>query len=350
MSGLILKELSAVVSRESSWAKSPVNSVYFGGGTPSLHSAEQIASLLNGVWKLGDVQNCEVTLEANPGTLTLESLKALRAAGVNRLSLGAQSFSPRKLHLLYRDHDAEQTIETVRHARAAGFSNLSLDLIFGLPGETREEWQSDIEQLLALEPEHVSLYNLEYHEATPYGRWLEQGLIEAPQQDFEAELFLFTHETLETAGFEHYEVSNFARQGFRSVHNQVYWEGKPYLGLGPSAHSFDGHARRFANVADLHEYERRVVANESCIEREWQNNESERWEEWISVRLRRKEGISWNACHDEWGGVRARALWAKAARLPSHLRVLDEESFRLTPEGWFVENEVVIASVDAGPG
>ncbi|MBK8127788.1 MAG: radical SAM family heme chaperone HemW [bacterium] len=345
----ILSEVSAVCTRESSWVKGPITSVYFGGGTPSLHSAEQIGALLNGVSIMGDVQQCEVTLEANPGTLTLDSLRALRAAGINRLSLGAQSFSARKLHLLYRDHAASETLDTVRNARAAGFKNLSLDLIFGLPGETMAEWQSDMEQLLACEPDHVSLYNLEYHEATPYGRWLEQGLIEPPAQDFEAELFLLTHETLERAGFEHYEVSNFAREGYRSVHNQVYWEGKPYLGIGPSAHSFDGHARRFANVADLHDYEQRAAAGVSCVDREWKNNESERWEEWISVRLRRKEGISWSACHDEWGGAHARKLWEKAAGLPSHLRVLDEQCFRLTPEGWFVENEVLLASVDAGP-
>ncbi len=342
ITSLLLSELSATLVREKSFAVGPLTSVYFGGGTPSLHPPEQIERLLNAVSLLGDVHSCEVTLEANPGTLTPNGLSHLRHAGVNRLSLGAQSFSHRKLHLLYRDHTADETRETVKHARQAGFTNLSMDLIFGLPGETREEWLSDIEQLLACEPDHVSLYNLEYHEQTPYGKWLAEGKLDPLEQDFEAELYLMTHEKLEQAGFEHYEVSNFARPGFRSVHNQVYWEGKPYLGLGPSAHSFDGVARRFANVADLHEYERRVASGESCIEREWQNSEREQWEEWISVRLRRKEGILRDDCEDAWGLKKTRELWEAAERLPQHLREVGESVFRLTPEGWFVENEVLL--------
>ncbi len=342
ISGLILSELSATLGRERSFTEGPLTSVYFGGGTPSLHSPQEIERLLNGVSQIGDVHSCEVTLEANPGTLTLDGLQKLRSAGINRLSLGCQSFSARKLHLLYRDHTADETLETMKHARVAGFRNISMDLIFGLPGETEAEWLSDIEQLLACEPDHVSLYNLEYHEQTPYGRWLTQGVLEPLSEDFEAELYLLTDEKLERAGFEHYEVSNFARAGFRSVHNQVYWEGKPYIGFGPSAHSFDGDRRRFANVADLHEYERRVLANESCVDREWINSERERWEEWISVRLRRKEGILWGDCHAAWGGMKARELWAAATALPLHLRLIDERVFRLTPEGWFVENEVLL--------
>lgn len=343
ISEVILQELSASLPRETSWANGPLTSVYFGGGTPSLHSPEQLEALLNAVSKIGGVTSCEVTLEANPGTLSLNSLQELRRVGINRLSLGCQSFSERKLKLLYRDHTSGETRDTVKNARRAGFKNISMDLIFGLPGETRDEWLSDIEQLLACEPDHVSLYNLEYHENTPYGKWLLEGKLDPLSEDLEAELYLLTHETLERAGFEHYEVSNFAKPGFRSVHNQVYWEGKPYLGFGPSAHSFDGTARRFANVADLHEYERRVLAGESCIDREWQNSEREQWEEWISVRLRRKEGIEWQSCHDKWGGVHARKLWEAATLLPAHLRVIDEEVFRLTPEGWFVENEVLLA-------
>ncbi|MBK6765193.1 MAG: radical SAM family heme chaperone HemW [bacterium] len=339
--GLILSELSALRERESSASDEEITSVYFGGGTPSLHSAEQLASLLNGVSKLGSVQGKEVTLEANPGTLGLAGLKELREAGITRLSLGAQSFSERKLQLLYRDHAADETRETVRNARAAGFTNLSMDLIFGLPGETTAEWRNDLEQALACEPEHVSLYNLEYHEQTPYGRWLEQGVLEPLEQDFEAELYLFTHELLERHGYEHYEVSNFARPGFRSVHNQVYWEGKPYIGVGPSAHSFDGVARRYANVADVHEYERRILAGESPVDREWQNGEREQWEEWISVRLRRKEGVMWSDCHTAWGGIKARELWDAATGLPRHLREVTDGVFRLTVEGWFVENEVL---------
>lgn len=342
ISKLLLSELSATLVRERSFASGPLISVYFGGGTPSLHPPEQIERLLNAVSQVGDVHSVEVTLEANPGTLSFDALSQLRQAGINRLSLGCQSFSDRKLHLLYRDHTADETRETVKNARKAGFTNISMDLIFGLPGESEDEWRNDIDMLLACKPDHVSLYNLEYHEKTPYGRWLTQGVLEPLAEDFEAELYLLTHDTLEREGYEHYEVSNFARAGFRSVHNQVYWEGKPYLGIGPSAHSFDGVARRFANVADLHDYERRVTAGESPVEREWLNSEREQWEEWISVRLRRREGIDWADCHDTWGGMRARGLWAAATALPVHLREVNESVFRLSPEGWFVENEVLV--------
>ncbi len=339
--GTLANEIS-YASKVTKWATGPVSTVYFGGGTPSLHSAEEIGQLLTFVrshWSLEP--DAEVTLETNPGTVGERELAALRDAGVNRLSLGCQSFSERKLALLYRDHDIAESIACVQSARNAGFENLSLDLIFGLPGETLEEWQSDLAQALELAPDHVSLYNLEYHEATVYGRWRRHGTLVPLGEDFEADLYLHTHEVMEANGFEHYEVSNFAKPGFRSRHNSSYWLGNPYLGLGPSAHSFDGKSLRFENVADVELWRKRIESGESTVSREWRLNERDKLEEWISLGLRRAEGIRYDTAESALGEKNARALWQRARELPEDSRELSVHNFRLTPRGWFKENSVL---------
>ena len=321
----------------------PVSTVYFGGGTPSLHPPEEIAALLTHVQKTwGISEDAEITLEANPGTLTAEALGGWRAAGVNRLSIGAQSFSPRKLKLLYRDHSAAEIPDAVRLARAAGFANISLDLIFGLPEESLEEWKADLISAAALDPEHVSLYNLEFHEGTPFDRWRATGKLVPLSEDVEADLYLATHEFFTQRGYEHYEVSNFAKPGFRAVHNSAYWEEKPYLGLGPSAHSFDGRRQRFFNKPDLHAYFEDIEANQLPIGGSQILTEREHIEEWISLALRRSDGIRFEAAVLELGEARAQALWKRANTLPEAVRTLSDEHFALSAEGWFRENSVLL--------
>lgn len=340
--GILAREVEQSAERQRDWARGPADTVYFGGGTPSLHSPEQIAQILDALhahWEFAE--GAEITLEANPGTLTLESLRALRVCGINRLSLGLQSFSSRKLKILYRDHTADESREAVNLAREAGFSNLSLDLIFGLQGETREEWGGDLREALSLKPEHISLYNLEYHERTPFGKWYEGGLIEETDQDLDADLYLLAHDVLTSAGYEHYEVSNYAKPGFHSRHNSAYWNGTPYLGFGPGAHSFDGKDRRFANIADIHRYQQRVEFEQSVVDKEWLYDPQTRWEDWLSVRLRRKTGIDFQECETTWGRSRTEQLREAATFLPSNLRNLSESHLSLTVEGWFVENEIL---------
>lgn len=292
------------------------------------------------LWGIQD--SAEITLEANPGTLTAEMLAGWRQAGVNRLSLGAQSFSPRKLALLYRDHTADETEKAVKLARAAGFNNLSLDLIFGLPGETLDEWRTDLEQAFALAPEHVSLYNLEFHEGTPFDRWRASGKLVPLSEDVEADLYLATHVFFTQRGYEHYEVSNFARPGYRAAHNSAYWEQKPYLGLGPSAHSFDGKRLRFFNRPDLHAYFAEIEANRLPVGGQQMLTVQEHLEEWISLALRRSDGILWAAAIEHLGEPLARRLWARAEELPEALRVWSAEHFALSAEGWFRENSVLL--------
>ena len=338
----LTREIS-VAEMHHSWANGPAQTVYFGGGTPSLHPPHEIRALLAEVRRVwGTAPEAEITLEANPGGLSPEFLGGWREAGVDRLSLGAQSFSPRKLAQLFRDHGPEDTARSVEKARTAGYSNISLDLIFGLPEETLEEWEADLQAAFSLNADHVSLYNLEFHEGTPFHRWKEAGRLKPLSGDFEADLYLAAHEFFASRGFEHYEISNFARPGFRSRHNLAYWECKPYLGLGPSAHSFDGQALRFHKVADMSAYLSALDSGCLPIEKELHLSEKERAEEWIWLSLRRAEGIDFDAACVRLGDAQAQALWQRASELPSALCEITPRTFRLTPSGWFRENSVLL--------
>ncbi len=333
---------------DSRWAGNSLNTVYLGGGTPSLHSPEEIAHLILTIREAFPLEKAaEITIEANPGTLSPEVLKAWREAGINRLSLGAQSFSPRKLQILFRDHTVSEIYSAMEAARTVGFANISLDLIFGVPGETLEEWNRDLSEALALQPEHVSLYNLEYHEHTPFFRWRETGRTVPLSEDYETEMYILTHRRLCESGFEHYEVSNFARPGFRSRHNSAYWEGKPYLGFGPSAHSFDGQTRRWSNVADLNLYYNAISEGRLPIESELSLTPREQREEWLSLALRRSEGVAWDDAVHRLGEDQSRALWKRAQSLTESLREITPQRLSLTAEGWFRENGILLFLFEA---
>lgn len=228
--------------------------LFFGGGTPSLLQAGQISDLIDtvsGRFKLAP--RAEITLEANPGTVDQKKLQGYRAAGVNRLSLGVQSFQPEELQLLDRLHSAADAVRCFENARKAGFENINLDLIFAIPGQTLRTWQHSLRLAVALQPEHISAYNLTYEEGTPLTRQLQQGEVAACNEDLQKEQFLTAIEFLEAHGYSQYEISNFARPGFACQHNQKYWDASPYLGLGVSAHSFVDN-RRFWNVSNLGQY------------------------------------------------------------------------------------------------
>jgi len=235
-----------------------VPTVYFGGGTPSLLTPDQISSLLAAVRTHFTIeQDAEITLEANPGTVTLASLEGYRAAGVNRLSLGMQSLDDRQLALLGRIHSTADARTAFTAARSAGFSNIGIDLIHGLPEQTLTGWQGTLREAVAMNPDHISVYGLSVEEGTPFAKKAEQGVLQLPGEELAATMFELTGEYLCTAGYEHYEISNFARPGFRSRHNQVYWQRGSYLGFGAGAHSFlnsPGYGARWENPATLGEY------------------------------------------------------------------------------------------------
>lgn len=245
-----------------------INTIYFGGGTPSLLATHDIEKLLAGLHKYFTVDPAaEITLEANPDDLDFSTLSALKIAGINRLSIGIQSFHDQHLQFLHRAHNADQAKICVKDARRAGFENISIDLIYALTNETDEEWRDDIRQALLLKPEHISSYSLTIEPQTVFGKWAKAGKLRITDDDVAARHLEILVEQLEANGYAHYEVSNFAQTGFQSKHNSSYWKGAQYLGLGPSAHSYNKASRQF-NVANNHAYLRSIKNGEVPFEKE----------------------------------------------------------------------------------
>jgi oxygen-independent coproporphyrinogen-3 oxidase len=242
-----------------------VDTLYFGGGTPSRLGPAGVARLLETIRnRISLAPDAEVTLEVNPDDATVEAAIAWRLAGVNRVSLGTQSFDDRALTWMRRTHDAAGAVRAIDAVRTAGIDNVALDLIFALPTMLERSWDADLERALALDPTHVSLYGLTVEPATPLARWVEQGNVaEPPEERYEAE-FVRAHDVMTAAGFEHYEVSNFARPGRRSRHNWAYWSGAAYAGVGPAAHGFDGMQRRW-NVAPYEQWRRCLAKGDDPI-------------------------------------------------------------------------------------
>jgi oxygen-independent coproporphyrinogen-3 oxidase len=245
-----------------------VHTVYFGGGTPSLLSPQQLECILSTAADCFDLTPpLEITLEANPGTLTLPHLCQMRSLGVNRLSLGMQSALPDELRLLERQHSYLEVIEAVRWARRAGFERINLDLIYGLPHQTLDDWRHDLEWALRLHPEHLSLYALTLEHGTPLSKWVERGLVAAPEADLAADMYEWAEERLAQAGFESYEISNWARRDANGTllacrHNLQYWRNLPYLGFGAGAHGYACNIRT-ANVRSPRAYIRRCLTGEA---------------------------------------------------------------------------------------
>jgi oxygen-independent coproporphyrinogen III oxidase len=249
------QEYVDAVERECRWRgltpdAPPLKTVYLGGGTPSRLGGDGVVALFEALRRYVTWHHdAEVTLEANPEDVTADAVRRWRAAGVNRISLGTQSFDDRVLQWMHRVHDAAMAKRAVDVVRQEGISSLSLDLIFAAPESLDRNWALDVEMALQLEPDHLSVYGLTVEPQTPLGRWASRGEIaEAPEERFEAE-FLLAHDQLDRAGFEHYEVSNYARPGRRARHNSAYWHGVPYWGLGPAAHGFDGETRCWNRAA-----------------------------------------------------------------------------------------------------
>jgi len=228
--------------------------LFFGGGTPSLLTVEQVTRLLHACREAFTVdEDAEITLEANPGTLNRKQLAGLRTAGINRLSLGSQSFDAELLKTLGRIHTPEEITQALHHARAAGFTSINLDFMFGLPGQTMRHWQETLDQALALHPEHLSLYSLIIEEGTPFYTWAEEGRIIPGDEDLCADMYEYADERLQGEGYINYEISNWALPGHASRHNLTYWQNLAYLGMGAGAHSFFAD-KRFSNERDPQAY------------------------------------------------------------------------------------------------
>lgn len=301
-----------------------LDTVYLGGGTPSRLGPDGIENLLAIVREFFDVaQNAEITIEANPDDVTLDAATRWREAGINRVSLGIQSFDDSVLAWMHRTHDASQAECAVNTIRKAGIANVSVDLIFALPEQLNRSWRNDLERALALEPDHISLYGLTIEHATPIARWQDRGTITAATEDAYAEEFLLADSMAGAAGFVHYEVSNFALPGRESRHNSAYWSGAEYLGIGPSAHSFDGETRSW-NVAPYAEWVERLTSGIAVTEGAEQLNVANVQAERVYLGLRTTSGLT--ASDEDLKRARqwTEAGWAK----------IEDSTVRLTAEGW----------------
>ena len=315
-----------------------VDTVYFGGGTPSYLGAERLCRLMEAVLAHYRVDaGAEITLEANPDSARgIPALRRLRAAGFNRISLGMQSADDAELRAIGRVHTHRETVEAVECARAVGFENLSLDLIYGLPEQTAARWRANLTAALALAPEHLSCYGLKVEEGTPlYARREEAAL---PDDDAQAEAYLYAASTLEAAGYAQYEISNFARPGWESRHNLKYWTMQEYLGFGPGAHSDFG-GRRFAAARDL----RAFLAGEERLSEDASPNARERLEERVMLSLRTVRGLELAAL-----GRPAEEAARVLQECRAHgLAAQEQGRWRLTPQGFLLSNAIIVRVLEA---
>lgn len=319
----------------------PVQTVYLGGGTPSQLSVEQLERLLTTAHRVYGLAHAhEITLEANPDDLTPQYLHNLGRLPINRLSIGIQTFDDHLLRLLKRRHTAAQAIETVEHCRRAGFSNVSIDLIYGLPGQSMEHWQHDLQTAISLNAEHISAYHLIYEAGTPLYDMLNRHAVSEADEEDSNRFFALLMDRLGAAGYEHYEISNFGRPGRHSHHNSSYWNGTPYLGCGPSAHSFDGKNRAW-NAASLALYIKGVNAGRPPLETEILDPDT-RHNDRVITALRTRRGLCMEALQAEFGDVYARDLLRMARKhLETGLLELVDNHLRLTRRGIFVSDGVM---------
>src|SRR5216110_3057235 len=316
--------------REPGDSEDGLETVYFGGGTPSLLPPDALATLLTSlldVFRATSSRNAvEVTLEANPEDVKPETAAAWRNAGVNRVSLGAQSFDDGVLKWMHRSHDSTRIGDAVRALRAAGFDNISLDLIFALPAELRRDWARDLDLACSLLPAHLSLYGLTVEERTPLARWISRGAARPSEDERYADEYLLAHTRLAACGYRFYEVSNACRDGLRSRHNSAYWSGRAYLGLGPAAHSFDGRVRRW-NLPAWEAYRRAVAARRPVVEAEEVLTDEQRELESLYLALRTDAGMPLAAL--------CRPLPPAAARwVERGWAEIRDQRLVCTPEGW----------------
>ncbi|HBL74681.1 MAG: hypothetical protein A2W90_24335 [Bacteroidetes bacterium GWF2_42_66] len=276
-----------------------IQTIYFGGGTPSVLSSGEISMLLAQISRLYNVQTvAEITMECNPDDINPEYLGQIRETGVNRLSIGIQSFSAADLHLMNRRHSPQQAVDAVKMAQNAGFDNISMDLIYGLPGQDLQAWEENIRKAIDLDVQHISAYHLTYHGGTIFYEKLQTGTLRELPDELSLQQFKMLKEELAKAGFEQYEISNFARNQLYSKHNTGYWFQQKYLGIGPSAHSFDLETRRW-NVSDNLKYIDGIEKGTNYFESE-QLSRFDRYNDYVITRLRTIWGISEKDIDDEF--------------------------------------------------
>ena len=318
----------------------PVDSIYIGGGTPTWYGEKRLLELLRTVKRhFCMARDVEVTVEANPDSVDGKMLRHLRRAGVNRISMGMQSGSDEELRSVHRPHTYQQVEDAAAAVRAAKIRNLNLDLIYGLPGQTEESWHETVEKALSLGPEHLSCYGLTIEEGTPLAQRVARGE-QLPDEDQQATLYLWTVERLAQAGYEQYEISNFAKRGYQSRHNMKYWMGRPYMGLGVAAHSDFG-GRRYSFVSDLDAYIQGMLSGDEVVDESEKITRRERGSEYLMLRLRTVHGI------DEW--EYRREYMMNFDPIEAKLSEFEQKGWarrqgrrwQFTPEGFLLSNQLI---------
>lgn len=318
-----------------------IQTIYFGGGTPSLLTAEHFQQIFDKLYSLFSVNTeAEITFEANPDDLTPAFFESIKHLPFNRISIGIQSFDDEELKKINRRHTGNEAIAAFQNARNAGFRNISIDLIYGLPLQTKQIWEIQLQKAFELNPEHISVYGLTYEEGTPLHKLRELGRITSAADTEMIDMHLFMLQKMESAGYEAYEISNFAKSGFRSQHNSAYWKMKPYLGLGPSAHSYDGKSRSW-NVSSIKNYNQAVFANEVFTESEMLSTD-EKYNEYVMVSLRTMEGVDMDYLQNNFDIKYVQNFELIAEKyINDKLLIIKNKNICLTTKGILISNLII---------
>ena len=315
---------------------SRVPTLYIGGGTPSHLPTSLLQEMFQAIHEnFTLMEDAEVTVEANPDDVSPEWLAALRNTPVNRISMGVQTFSDSLLRFLNRRHSSSQAIEAVKLCQDAGYSNISLDLIYGLPGQTFQDWKNDVQQLLALGVPHLSAYALSFEEGTVLGRMLQDGSVDEASDELSWQMYEYLMDETKDAGMEHYEISNFAKPGMHSRHNSSYWNGSPYLGLGPGAHSYDGDSIRRSNNTSLKDY---IQATADVPHQDEVLTPQEQYNELVMTRLRTSQGLDLGLLTPDQKNY---CLQMAEPHILSGNLIQEDLALRLSRKGIFISNSII---------
>lgn len=319
----------------------PIKTIYFGGGTPSVLSIGQLEIILNEIANIFDISEVvECTIEVNPDDINAEYVKGLKSIGFNRVSIGVQSFDNELLKLMNRRHSKDDAIKAVYEFYNAGIDNISVDLIYGLPGTDEKYWENALLEAFKLPMVHLSAYCLSYEEGTVFHNWLKRNKIQEIPEEMQWKQYQLLHKIAIDKGFEHYEISNLSKPGYRSMHNSSYWQGIPYLGLGPAAHSFNGNVRSW-NIADIRQYVDLMHDNQACWEEETLSDK-DKFNEYLMTRLRTSDGISVAEMKQKYQLNFTNDIQNIIKTYHSqYFESTNEERIAMNLEGWFVSDSII---------
>lgn len=338
----MIQAICREVELQAAYLKDTVETIYFGGGTPSLVSEEGLSSILRSIHDHFEVaSDYELTLEANPDDLIASKLDALKGVGVNRLSIGIQTFNNEKLKQINRAHTKNEAIKSIQRAQSLGYDNLSIDLMYALPGESMEIWKSDLEIATQLGVPHISIYGLTIEDKTVFGHLSKKGLLQEVSEEIAADQYRYVINYLKDRGFDHYEVSNFGKPGYHSRHNHAYWKGQHYLGLGPGAHSYNGTSRQY-NVKNNALYLKALESSHVPYKLETLSKEQV-CDEYLLTSLRTASGIDLNQLAEEYGYELVEKKGTVVEQLKNkNLVSIKGNKLALTDEGFLMTDEITL--------